>query len=111
MKPRKITCETKFDAPAVALAFKIASDPFAGSLTYIRVYSGCDQVGRNSDESSFRKRERLQKLVRMHANSREEIAEIKAGDIGAVIGLKLSATGDTLCDTKAWLSSRVHSNA
>ena len=97
---KKITCETEFDKPAVALAFKIASDPFAGSLTYIRVYSGVIKAGEAMMNPRLGKRERIQRLVKMHANSREEITEIKAGDIGAVVGLKLTATGDTLCDQK-----------
>lgn len=95
-----ITCETDFDKPAVALAFKIASDPFAGSLTYIRVYSGVIKAGEAMLNPRLNKRERIQRLVKMHANSREEINELKAGDIGAVVGLKLTATGDTLCDQK-----------
>lgn len=97
---KKITCITDFDKPAVALAFKIASDPFAGSLTYIRVYSGVIKAGEALMNPRLGKRERIQRLVKMHANSREEINEIKAGDIGAVVGLKLTATGDTLCDQK-----------
>jgi elongation factor G len=97
---KKIECPTEFDTPAVALAFKIASDPFAGSLTYIRVYSGVVKSGETLMNPRLAKRERLQKIVRMHANSREEIGELKAGDIGAVVGLKLTATGDTLCDSK-----------
>jgi elongation factor G len=95
-----IVCETDFEKPAVALAFKIASDPFAGSLTYIRVYSGVIKTGEALLNPRLNKRERIQRLVKMHANSREEIAELKAGDIGAVVGLKLTATGDTLCDQK-----------
>ncbi len=97
---KSMTCETDFSKPAVALAFKIASDPFAGSLTYIRVYSGVIKAGEALMNPRLGKRERIQRLVKMHANSREEISEIKAGDIGAVVGLKLTATGDTLCDQK-----------
>src|SRR5262249_17008701 len=95
-----ITCKTNFDEPTVALAFKIAADPFSGSLTYIRVYSGVVTAGEAFLNPRLNKRERVQKNVRMHAKSRQEIKELKAGDIGAVIGLKLSATGDTLCDGK-----------
>jgi elongation factor G len=95
-----IDCPTDFDEPTVALAFKIAADPFSGSLTFIRVYSGVVNVGETLLNPRLNKRERVQKIVRMHANSRQEIKELKAGDIGAVIGLKLSATGDTLCDSK-----------
>lgn len=97
---KKIVCETSFDKPAVALAFKIASDAFAGSLTYIRVYSGIVKAGEVLMNPRIGKRERIQRLVKMHANSREEANELKAGDIGAVVGLKLTATGDTLCDQK-----------
>ncbi len=98
-KPDKeIVCKTDFKSKTVAMAFKIASDPFAGSLTYVRVYSGVVKVGTQLQNTRQEKKERIQKLVRMHANSREEIKELKAGDIGAVIGLKFTGTGDTLCD-------------
>jgi elongation factor G len=95
---KEIVCKTDFEASPVALAFKIAADPFAGSLTYIRVYSGVVRPGQALYNPRLKKKERIQKLLKMHANSREEIKELKAGDIGAVIGLKLTATGDTLCD-------------
>lgn len=95
-----ITVKTDFDEPTVALAFKVASDSFAGSLTYIRVYSGIVKAGETLLNPRLKKRERIQRLVRMHANSRQEIKELRAGDIGASIGLKLSGTGDTLCDQK-----------
>ncbi|MEN0058031.1 MAG: elongation factor G [Bdellovibrio sp.] len=99
-KPEKeIICKTDFDASVAALAFKIANDPFAGTLTYIRVYSGVVKVGDQLYNPRTEKKERIQKLVKMHANSREEIAQLKAGDIGAVVGLKFTATGDTLCET------------
>lgn len=97
---KSIKVKTDFDEPTVALAFKIASDPFAGSLTYIRVYSGVVKVGETLLNPRTNKRERIQRLVRMHANSREEIQHLKAGDIGASVGLKFSGTGDTLCDQK-----------
>jgi elongation factor G len=100
-KPEKeIVCKTDFDEPAVALAFKIATDPFAGSLTYIRVYSGTVAVGSQLLNPRTEKKERIQKLVKMHANSRSEVQELKAGDLGAVIGLKFTGTGDTLCESK-----------
>jgi elongation factor G len=100
-KPEKeIACKTDFDEPAVALAFKIASDPFAGSLTFIRLYSGSVKVGDSLFNPRTEKKERIQKLVKMHANSRSEINVLRAGDIGAVVGLKFTATGDTLCDSK-----------
>ncbi len=96
---KEITCETNFEAHVAALAFKIANDPFAGTLTYIRVYSGTVKVGDQLLNPRVEKKERIQKLVKMHANSREEIEVLKAGDIGAVVGLKFTATGDTLCQT------------
>jgi len=94
-----VQCHTKFDEPAAALAFKLANDPFAGSLTYIRVYSGQIKVGDQLLNPRTEKKERVQKIVKMHANSREEVDHIKAGDIGAIIGLKFTTTGDTLCDS------------
>ncbi len=97
---QEIICKTDFEEPTAALAFKIASDPFAGSLTYVRVYSGEVTVGSQLLNPRTEKKERIQKLVRMHANSREEIKSLKAGDIGAVVGLKFTGTGDTLCETK-----------
>ncbi len=97
---KKIICKTDFKEAAAALAFKIATDPFAGSLTYIRVYSGIVKAGAQLLNPRVEKKERIQRLVKMHANSREEVQELKAGDIGAVVGLKLTATGDTLCETR-----------
>ncbi len=94
---KEIVCSTDFDANAAALAFKIATDPFAGSLTYIRVYSGKVSVGDQLLNPRTQKKERIQKLFKMHANTREEIQTLKAGDIGAVVGLKFTGTGDTLC--------------
>ncbi|NUN05896.1 MAG: elongation factor G [Bdellovibrio sp.] len=99
-KPEKeIVCKTDFEGNVAALAFKIANDPFAGTLTYIRVYSGEVKVGDQLLNPRTEKKERIQKLVKMHANSREEITGLKAGDIGAVVGLKFTGTGDTLCET------------
>jgi elongation factor G len=95
-----VECRTKFDEPAAAIAFKLANDSFAGSLTYIRVYSGVVKLGEQLFNPRTEKKERVQKIVKMHANSREEVAELKAGDIGAIIGLKFTSTGDTLCDTQ-----------
>jgi elongation factor G len=97
---KEIACKTDFEEPAVALAFKIAADPFAGTLAYIRVYSGVVKVGDALLNPRIDKKERIQKLVKMHANSRSEIPVLRAGDIGAVVGLKLTGTGDTLCDAK-----------
>ncbi len=94
---KEIECPLDFDAPVAALAFKIASDPFAGTLTYIRVYSGTVKVGDQLYNPRTEKKERIQKLVKMHANAREEVQQLKAADIGAVVGLKFTGTGDTLC--------------
>ena len=100
-RPEKdIICKTDFEAPTAALAFKIATDPFAGSLSYVRVYSGTVKAGETLYNPRTEKRERIQKLVKMHANSRSEVNELRAGDLGAVIGLKFTGTGDTLCDVK-----------
>ena len=96
---KEIICKTEWDTNLAALAFKIASDPFAGTLTYVRVYSGVLKVGEQVYNPREDKKERIARLVKMHANSREEIQELKAGDIGAVIGLKFTITGDTLCNT------------
>ena len=96
---KEVTCKTDFRSKPVALAFKIASDSFAGSLTYVRVYSGVIKAGSQMLNTRQQKKERIQKIVRMHANSREEIKELKAGDIGAIIGLKFTATGDTISDS------------
>lgn len=89
------------DAPFSALAFKIATDPFVGALTFIRVYSGVLNSGDAVYNSVKKKKERIGRLVQMHANSREEIKEVHAGDIAAAIGLKDVTTGDTLCDMKS----------
>ncbi len=80
-----------------AIAFKIATDPFIGQLTYIRVYSGVLTSGSTVYNSSKKKNERIGRLVRMHANKREEIKSVSAGDIAAAVGLKATTTGDTLC--------------
>src|SRR5690606_18520210 len=96
---KEIECKTDFDEPTVGLAFKIATDPFAGTLTYIRVYSGEIKVGDQLYNPRTQKKERIQRLVKLHASSREEIQSLKAGDIGATIGLKFTGTGDTLCET------------
>jgi elongation factor G len=86
------------EAPFAALAFKIATDPFVGKLTFFRVYSGVLASGSHIYNSTKDKRERIGRLLQMHANKREEIAEVRAGDIAAAIGLKDTRTGDTLCD-------------
>ncbi len=86
------------DEPFAALAFKIMTDPFVGHVTYIRVYSGVLKAGQNVYNSTRKTRERIGRLLRMHANKREEIDSIEAGDIAACVGLKNVTTGDTLCD-------------
>lgn len=86
------------EEPFAALAFKIATDPFVGNLTFMRVYSGVVNSGDGVYNSVKEKRERFGRIVQMHANKREEISEIRAGDIAAAIGLKNVTTGDTLCD-------------
>ncbi len=86
--------------PFAALAFKIATDPFVGSLTFFRVYSGTLKKGSYVLNSSKNKQERISRIVKMHANQREEIDEIYAGEIGALVGLKDTTTGDTLCDSE-----------
>ncbi|MFT5332886.1 MAG: elongation factor G [Halioglobus sp.] len=90
--------EANDDAPFAALAFKIATDPFVGTLTFFRVYSGRLESGTAVYNSVKEKKERVGRMVQMHANSREEIKEVLAGDIAAAVGLKDVTTGDTLCD-------------
>ncbi|WP_426605738.1 elongation factor G [Spiroplasma endosymbiont of Glossina fuscipes fuscipes] len=86
--------------PFSALAFKIMTDPFVGKLTFFRVYSGVLKKGSSILNSTKDKSERIGRLLKMHANNREEIEEVYAGDIAAAVGLKLTTTGDTLCDEK-----------
>src|SRR6266536_3493952 len=86
------------DAPFAALAFKIMTDPYVGKLTFFRVYSGVLSAGSYVYNSTKDRRERIGRLLQMHANKREEIEEVRAGDIAAAIGLKDTRTGDTLCD-------------
>lgn len=96
----EIVREAEDDKPFAALAFKIATDPFVGSLCFFRVYSGTMKVGSYIYNSTKGERERVGRIVRMHANKREEIEEVLAGDIAALVGLKSTTTGDTLCDEK-----------
>lgn len=93
--------EASDDAPMSALAFKIATDPFVGRLAFTRVYSGVMESGTYVLNSTKGKKERIGRLVKMHANSREEISELRAGDLGAIVGLKNTTTGDTLCTESA----------
>ena len=93
--------EASDDAPMSALAFKIATDPFIGRLAFTRIYSGVMTSGSYVMNSTKQKKERVGRLVKMHANHRQEIEELRAGDIGAVVGLKDTTTGDTLCADNA----------
>jgi elongation factor G len=93
----QVTCEVEDNAPFAALAFKIATDPFVGTLTFFRVYSGKLNSGDSVYNPIKTKKERVGRMVQMHANSREEIKEVLAGDIAAAIGLKDVTTGETLC--------------
>jgi elongation factor G len=88
------------DAPFAGLAFKIMTDPFVGQLTFIRVYSGVMTSGMSVYNATKQRTERIGRLLKMHANKREEIKEVYAGDIAAAVGLKQVSTGDTLCDEK-----------
>jgi len=96
------------DAPLGALVFKIVTDPYVGRLAYIRVYSGVLSQGQTVQNTTKRgKKERIGRLIRMHADHREDVTEIRTGDIGAVLGFKESFTGDTLCDTKAMVLENI----
>ncbi len=95
----EISRSSSDEEPFSALAFKIATDPFVGTLTFIRVYSGVLSVGDGVINSTKSKKERVGRMVQMHSNDRNEIKEIRAGDIAACIGLKDVTTGDTLCDS------------
>ena len=93
--------EASDEAPFSALAFKIMNDPFVGQLTYFRVYSGKLEAGATVYNATKGKRERIGRLLRMHANKREDIKEVTCGNIAAAAGLRVTTTGDTLCDEKA----------
>ena len=94
--------------PFSALAFKIMVDPYVGKLAFFRVYSGVLKTGSYLYNSTKGKRERIARILRMHANHREEIEEVRAGDIAAAVGLKETTTGDTLCDGKRPHHSGIH---
>ena len=96
----EVTCKPDDNAPLGALAFKIATDPFIGRLAYVRVYSGTLKSGSYVLNSTKGVKERIARVVLMHSNHRQEVDELHAGDIGAVVGLKNTTTGDTLCDEK-----------
>jgi len=98
---REVVRQASDDEKFSALAFKLMSDPFVGQLTFIRVYSGTLQAGSTVLNSVKGKKERIGRILQMRANDREEIKELRAGDIGAVVGLKDVTTGDTLCDVAA----------
>ena len=99
-KDTRLACD---DAPFAALAFKIATDPYVGHLTFLRVYSGTLRSGMTMFNSVKNKKERIGRMVQMHANSREEVGEVLAGDIVAAIGLKDTSTGETLCEEKQFI--------
>jgi len=94
---KEITCPCDPNAPLVALAFKLMSDPFIGHLTFLRLYSGRIESGMTVLNANTGKRERIGRLLKMHANKREEIKDAEAGDIVAAVGMKITSTGDTLC--------------
>ena len=96
----EVVCKPDDNAPLGALAFKIATDPFIGRLAYVRVYSGTLRSGSYVINSTKGVKERIARVVLMHSNHRQEVEELHAGDIGAVVGLKNTTTGDTLCDEK-----------
>jgi elongation factor G len=93
----EVEVESRDDAPFAGLAFKIMTDPFVGQLTFVRVYRGVLESGTYAYNTIKGKKERIGRIVKMHANKREEIKELYAGEIGAVVGLKDTTTGDTLC--------------
>ncbi|MEA5060943.1 MAG: elongation factor G [Erysipelotrichaceae bacterium] len=97
-KGEEVFCAPIDDAPLAALAFKIATDPFIGRLAYVRVYSGVLKSGTYVLNSTKGEKERIARVVLMHSNHRQEVEALHAGDIGAVVGLKDTTTGDTLCD-------------
>jgi elongation factor G len=100
LKGQELTFSANNGHPLSALAFKIMNDPYTGQLTFFRIYSGSLKSGDSVFNPSKGKRERIGRLVKMHANKREEIREVSAGDIFAAVGLKYTTTGDTICDEK-----------
>ena len=100
LKGQELTFSANNGHPLSALAFKIMNDPYTGQLTFFRIYSGSLKSGDSVFNSIKGKRERIGRLVKMHANKREEIQEVSAGDIFAAVGLKYTTTGDTICSEK-----------
>ena len=96
----EVICKSSDDEPFAALGFKIATDPFVGQLIFFRVYSGVVKAGDTVLNPINGKKERIGRILQMHANNREELKEVRAGDIAAAVGLKDVKTGDTLCDLK-----------
>lgn len=88
------------EAPLASLVFKVISDPYVGRLSFVRVYSGVLEKGTTVLNAATGKKERIGRLMKMHADSREDVDELRAGELGAIVGLKISGTGDTLCDVK-----------
>ena len=103
-KGQSVLCPPDDKEPLSALAFKIAFDSFSGALTYLRLYSGVLKVGQLVYNSRQDKTERIQKILKMHSNSRKEVSEVRAGDIAVVAGLKWTQTGDSLCAKERILS-------
>ncbi len=97
----EVTRPADDSAPFAALAFKVMTDPFVGQLTFFRVYSGVAESGAHIVNATKDKKERFGRILKMHANKREEIKQVYSGDIAAAVGLKYTTTGDTLCDPKA----------
>merc|ERR1719408_225479 len=94
----EIVRQSSDDEPFSALAFKIMNDPFVGTLTFTRIYSGVLEAGTSVKNSVKGKNERIGRMLQMHANERTEVKKARAGDIVAIVGLKDTTTGDTLCD-------------
>lgn len=97
-KEKEIIRKADVNEPFSALAFKVATDPFVGQLTFFRIYSGSLKAGSYVYNSSKEKKERIGRILRMHSNHREEVEELGVGEIGALVGMKYTGTGDTLCD-------------
>ena len=99
--------KTEDDQPLSALVFKIVTDPYVGRLAYVRVYSGVLNQGQTVQNSTKGRKERIGRLIKMHSDRREDVTEVRSGDIGAVLGFKESFTGDTLCDSKSLILENI----